>query len=265
MDIFMKTCYNLNRKGRFNMRIVCTIAQFPRGKTEIINKEYQYWLILSGNGQISSEISTFFLSGHDVLELPSNRTFQFLCTEAMQIGIISLFDFKSPNTYLQKKNYNDTEMIRKVFFLALDFQGFHHENISKMMYHIHHLLYETLSNTGLKDYRINPQIALALNEMNKHYLEPDYDFNAVIAASSYSASHFHKLFHEAVGYSPIGWIHKRRIEHAQYLLRQPKRPSIKETAMECGYSDAYYFSKMFRKIVGMSPSEYVLQTEERPL
>lgn len=263
MDIFMKSCYNQSEKRRIIMKIACSITQFPEGKTEIINKEYQYWLILSGNGQISSKSSIFFLSAHDVAELPPNRTFQFMCMETMQVGIISLFDFESPNVYLQKKKYSDTEMIRKVFFLALEFQGFHHENISKMMYHIHHLLYETLSSTGLKDYRINPQIALALDEMNQHYLEPDYDFNGVIAASSYSASHFHKLFHEATGCSPIGWIHKRRIEHAQYLLRQSHRPSIKETALSCGYTDAYYFSKMFRKIVGMPPSEYALKTEEK--
>ncbi len=255
----MNLCYNFTKERWFFMKIIYSIFQIEKGQSEFTPKEHSYWLILSGNGQISSNNCTFFLSSHDILEIPPNQTCHVSCYENMQIGLMSLPGFLSPNTLLQHKKYDDTEIIRKIFFFALDFQGFHHEAVPNMMYHINNLMYTALCKTGLRDYRINPQIAHALNELNKHYLEPDYDFNAVIAASSYSTSHFHKLFHETTGASPIGWIHIHRIEHAKYLLKQPQKTSIKEIALACGYTDAYYFSRVFRKQTGMSPSEYALK------
>lgn len=244
------------------MKIIYSIFQIQKGQSEFTPTEHSYWLILSGNGQISSNDCTFFLSSHDILEIPPHQTFHVSCFENMQVGLMALPGFLSPNTLLQHKKYDDTEIIRKIFFFALDFQGFHHEAVPVMMYHLNNLMYTALCKTGLKDYRINPEIAHALNELNQHYLEPDFDVNRVIANSSYSSSHFHKLFHETTGSSPIGWIHIHRIEYAQYLLRQPQKLSIKEIAHTCGYTDAYYFSRVFRNHTGMSPSEYALKSTD---
>ncbi len=258
----MNLCYNSKKKKGVFMKIIYSISQIQKGNCEFTPEDHTYCLILSGNGQISSDNCTFFLSSHDILEIPHHKTCHISCFESMQIGMITLPGFSSPNTLFQHKKYDDTEIIRRIFFFALDFQGYHHEATPNMMYHINNLMYTALSKTGLRDYRINPQIANALTELNKHYLEPDYDFNTIIAASSYSASHFHKLFHETTGMSPISWIHQQRIEHAKHLLLQPAKISIKEVAFACGYTDAYYFSRIFRKHTGMSPSEYALKSNE---
>ncbi len=246
------------------MEIKYAFQEIQEGEHAVNTENYQYWIVFTGEGQISSINSEFFFQTHDVLEIPPNQASRIVCKKKMLIGIVALEELQTVNTYLQKKNYENTELIRKVFLLAVELQGFHHEAVPKMMYHANKLMYETLSSTGLKEYRINPQIARALEELKKHYLEPDYDFNAVIAASSYSASHFHKLFHETTGFSPLGWIHEKRMDHAKYLLRQPQRPAVKDVAQICGYQDAGYFSKIFRKKTGMSPKEYALQADYQP-
>lgn len=45
------------------------------------------------------------------------------------------------------------------------------------------------------------------------------------------------------------------MEHAKNLLRE-KEKSIKQICVESGYSDPNYFSRIFKKTVGVTPSEY---------
>lgn len=61
-----------------------------------------------------------------------------------------------------------------------------------------------------------------------------------------------------MGQSPVDFINRKRIERAQFLLLGEKAP-LKETAEEVGFQDVYYFSRIFRKITGISPARYRMQ------
>jgi two-component system response regulator YesN len=50
------------------------------------------------------------------------------------------------------------------------------------------------------------------------------------------------------------YINKIRINHAIEIL-QVKKLSVKEAAYACGYSDAFYFSRIFKKHIGITPSQ----------
>ena len=52
-----------------------------------------------------------------------------------------------------------------------------------------------------------------------------------------------------------------RVEMAQKMLREQKDSYIKDVATAVGYSDQFYFSRIFRSVTGMSPSEYVEKYE----
>ncbi|MBS3680706.1 response regulator [Ornithinibacillus massiliensis] len=64
-----------------------------------------------------------------------------------------------------------------------------------------------------------------------------------------------KLFKEKMGINYIDFLTECRIEKAKKLMQDPKR-SIKEIAIEVGYHEPNYFSKVFKKIVHVSPKEY---------
>lgn len=238
------------------MDIRYSFFQICPEKTEFHTSNYQYWLILSGDGYFSSKNETFLLTSHDILEIPFDKDFQIKCTTTMQIGCIELHDFTSNNTYFQIKNHTDTELVRKTFFYAMDVQGLHLPSGNKLMYLVNQTMFEALVFSGLKDYKINTGIARAIEALNIHTFDTDYDINDAIAQSGYSQSYFHKLFHDTTGVSPLTFIQKKRIDHAKYLLRQGNGLSIKEVAQQCAFSDALYFSKIFKKQTGMSPSAY---------
>ncbi len=70
-----------------------------------------------------------------------------------------------------------------------------------------------------------------------------------------SKPHFIHLFKQITGYAPIDYYMRLKIQQAcQYL--DLTEQSVKEVSRSVGIHDPYYFSRVFRKFMGRSPSEY---------
>lgn len=70
-----------------------------------------------------------------------------------------------------------------------------------------------------------------------------------------SPTYLAKVFKAATGYSLIEFFNRMKIDKAKDLLIENNR-KIKEVAREVGFADEFYFSRVFKKIEGISPSEY---------
>jgi AraC family transcriptional regulator len=70
-----------------------------------------------------------------------------------------------------------------------------------------------------------------------------------------SVSHFARSFKETFGISTHQWLIRRRIEHAQGLLRQTTTPIV-DIAMQSGFGDQAAFTRTFRQVVGVSPGRW---------
>lgn len=77
----------------------------------------------------------------------------------------------------------------------------------------------------------------------------------VIKESSLTQRRFGELFRKAYNITPHGYIIKLKIEKAKTLLSSGKY-SISSIAAICNFSDAYYFSKVFKKETGVTPSKW---------
>ena len=78
----------------------------------------------------------------------------------------------------------------------------------------------------------------------------------LVQISGYSISHFSRLFKELYGLSPVDYINYIRIDNAKKLLRSDML-TLSEIAEECGFSNAYYFSRVFKMKTNMTPREYL--------
>jgi AraC-like DNA-binding protein len=77
----------------------------------------------------------------------------------------------------------------------------------------------------------------------------------IATAVNLSSSHFSYIFKRKTGFAPIEYFNHLKIQKAcQYLLFTNLR--IKEIGDKIGIDDPYYFSRMFTKVMGMSPKEY---------
>jgi len=70
-----------------------------------------------------------------------------------------------------------------------------------------------------------------------------------------SSVYISKVFKEKTGESPINYLINLRLEKAKDLLISTESP-VKAIAQSVGYSDAYYFSKLFKKYYGNSPCKF---------
>jgi two-component system response regulator YesN len=78
------------------------------------------------------------------------------------------------------------------------------------------------------------------------------DVSRVVNISPY---YFSKIFKEENGLNFIEYLTNVRIDKAKKLLEESEL-SIKEICISCGYTDPNYFSRSFKKNVGVTPTEY---------
>jgi two-component system, response regulator YesN len=88
----------------------------------------------------------------------------------------------------------------------------------------------------------------------KHYNE-DITLNRIAEVVYVNSSYICDLFKTQTGENFVDYLTKIRIEKAKVLLRNVKIKTY-EVGQMVGYEDATYFSKVFKKVVGVSPSEY---------
>lgn len=93
----------------------------------------------------------------------------------------------------------------------------------------------------------------------QQYIAKNYDKQITIdelaKLCSLSPSHFRKSFKEIVGMSAIQYTIYIRVNKAKELL-EITSANISEIAAQTGFSDVFYFSKMFKKMTGYSPMRY---------
>ncbi len=77
----------------------------------------------------------------------------------------------------------------------------------------------------------------------------------IAAAVGVSESHFRRLFKSVNHISPIKYITLMRIDRAKELIRYTATP-ISQIALDTGFAGVYYFSRIFKKEVGCTPTEY---------
>ena len=95
----------------------------------------------------------------------------------------------------------------------------------------------------------------AIDFIDGHYMDEEISLNRVAHAANVSANHFSALFSQNMGQTFIEYLTSLRMDKAKELLRCTSKRSS-EIAGEVGYKDAHYFSYLFKKTQGMTPSEY---------
>ena len=95
----------------------------------------------------------------------------------------------------------------------------------------------------------------ATDFIDGHYMDEEISLNRVAHAANVSANHFSALFSQNMGQTFIEYLTSLRMDKAKELLRCTSKRSS-EIAGEVGYKDAHYFSYLFKKTQGITPSEY---------
>jgi len=112
----------------------------------------------------------------------------------------------------------------------------------------------TLGIKAARAKRCNRLISAAKSYIDANF-HRDISLEEVSRATGLSPQYFSRFFKEETGENFIDYLTRVRITEAKRLLKEQKL-SIKEVSYHVGYNDPNYFSKIFKKVTGLSPSGF---------
>jgi two-component system, response regulator YesN len=207
--------------------------------------------------EISSKVRLIVLSGN---------------LDELQKFIDGLFEIISSGCYidrnmlhglmyfiLQKITAYSIDLFRtKVHFFEKDdflIELNRYEYIKDVQLYIHNLFASLVSNIHEDKLDKNAKLMKSAGEyMEQHYSE-DLSLGKVADHIYLSHSYFSDLFKQEMGISFIECLINIRIEHAKTLLKDLNL-KMYEISSLVGYEDSNYFSRIFKKTVGISPVEF---------
>lgn len=101
----------------------------------------------------------------------------------------------------------------------------------------------------------NKEVVDAAIHFMKENIERRITLQDILDYVGYSSTHFSTLFKRQVGDSPLAYFNRLKIEQACHML-QTTNLHINQICYKVGIEDSLYFSRLFSKMMGMSPSDY---------
>ena len=98
------------------------------------------------------------------------------------------------------------------------------------------------------------QVETALAFIEARFTEP-LSLDDVSRACGMSRFHFSRIFKAHKGLTFKGYLNRRRIDRAKALLVQ-EDVTVTDACYDSGFNDLSYFDRVFRRLEGMSPSDY---------
>ncbi len=230
--------------------------------TDFPEHQHGYWEIIynkSGYGTMIVGENYYSFEPGDIVVIPPGIIHKKKSEEGFSDICMFIDNFRS----IGKESFrilrdDEHNSVRNLMENALHFQKdsgvYGHAVLNAMGELLYQLLVLFYINKQDKDIRLEGILEL----MERNVSNPDFDLSAAIDKSGYCKGYFRRIFKEFTGESPVNYFQKLRIDYAKSLIsRYGVSRSVKDIATESGFKDALYFSRVFKKMVGVSPKDYL--------
>jgi len=128
------------------------------------------------------------------------------------------------------------------------------------------VLLHTLSFLGIESDGVSAQknskvIDNIIDYIDSNYRDPDISLRRIADIFSYTDKYLSHLFKSSMNINWSTYLNRLRIQNAVQLINNGA-DDITEVALSSGYRDPVYFSKVFKKLTGRTPREYIGQRSE---
>ena len=258
--------------------------------TNIVSPYYRLYLIDEGEGRISNSESSVTLEPGYMYLIPSFTLCSLHCSRYLGQYFIQFFEESSDGISL----FYNNRSIMKLKASLLDIENFKRilainpgrginrsDNPKFYEKNIYYKEYQELNSLQNMSVFMETQgIILQLTsrfltpetfEQNKlssipskildaiSYIQVNLRQNLTVKLLSERANqhpdYFSRLFYQYTGERPLSYINDKRIERAQYLITTTNMP-YNDIAKETGFENLPYFSRIFKKMTGMTPGDY---------
>lgn len=225
-----------NRKGRKEFGIsFCTegrIQYEQNGKTIISDINHAAFLPKGGYYNLKS------------LDASSTLLLDFNGQGAGLSDSIESISLPEPENYLQ--------ILRHMMLLQPIAQ-----NRAKLM----SLTYELFHRMDTEQARFFDPIQPSVEYLHRNFFRNDLTNTSLALVSGVSEVYFRKRFTLRFGVSPHQYLLDLRIQRAKQLLAEGEQ-AVSQIAEACGFSNVYHFSRTFKTHVGITPTQYAMQSRQ---
>ncbi|MEY2466859.1 MAG: hypothetical protein QOD03_1380 [Verrucomicrobiota bacterium] len=149
----------------------------------------------------------------------------------------------------------DREKMREAYFATQVISNTHHDSVVKLLsifaQHLSMLSNQVVVQQGNAE---PPVITRAKEYINEHQTE-DLSLGQVAKAVNTSTFYFCKIFKKITGINFTDYLSRVRLEKAKNLLLNPNL-RVSEIAFEVGFQSLTHFNRVFKRVLGQSPTEY---------
>ena len=240
LDITLAGCSNLS--GRYRVARTAPL-------------EHTLFYTLKGQGKLITINKEYTLVPNTLAILPSKQSFEVSITgEQWDIIWLNLANTKRwQHIALEQARVINNQKLESLHFaLELLYSETDATLREGVMPILSHYLNATLR--GDNQNKANTRLHSLFQDIEKR-LQYDWTIEAMCEQLHYSPPHLHRLCQTQFGKSPIQKLIHMRIERAKSLLQNTRWP-VQHIASYVGYTNIFNFSKSFKKLVSVSPSEF---------
>ncbi len=234
-----------------------------------IRDHYLIHLVVSGKGTFRPGGETFQLQAGDMFLIKPSQLCQYQADaedpwEYCWVG----FNGACANKLVTKLPFTDAhpvhhtrsiEPLRRALMEIYHSRGLETENETAMVGYLYLFIAALMKETQELEPRSassgSQYVLNAIKYIQFNYSH-DISIDDVAKSVGVSRSHLYRVFMSNVGKSPIDYLTEYRVNEACNLLRSSKL-SIAEVAISVGFFDQFYFSRVFKKAMGVPPSKYL--------
>lgn len=239
--------YRINRpngSGNYVLSVIKSAAYFVLGGNLVMTPPNTVILYKKGTPQILGAVDGKYLDDWVHFELGDD---EYSIIEELGIPFDTLLSFDDTTAF--------SEIIKSI---ATERHSQNPHKESSMQLYLRLLLNKISEKLSMSDSRSENQYYERFAALRKEiYLKPQYHWNidTVSKKLSLSRSYIQHLYRYFFGDTVIADITKSRITYAKYLLESADT-TVSTISKMCGYQNSEHFMRVFKKEVGVTPSEF---------
>jgi len=242
-----------------------------------LRDHYLIHYVVSGKGKYSVEGKEFEISAGEIFLVYPSTIISYTAdkkdpweyywvgfngTEAKRLIGMTAFERERPVI-----DYSANSDLKRLLFNIYSSRGAETKNEALMLGRLYIFLARLIELGGkdqIEDTLGKRYLKQAIQFISHNYSN-NIDVEEIAASAGISRSHLYRIFMSELGMAPSDYLTQYRVNKACTLLHESKF-TVTEVASSVGYEDALYFSRVFKRIKGASPTKYLheekVKTEE---
>ncbi len=221
-----------------------------------LNTTFEILYCGEGSGTMEVEDQVLHFEQGDVLCIPVG-VWHHDYSDVSRTNCVVQIDPQFAPSYSHFRMFHDINGdFENLFWLGFRTQISNAPNRDALCSAVANAMLQLIKSWGYRTQASNPAVERVREAIYSGFTDSAFNIAAEIEKTGFNANYFRRIFKEAVGVSPVQYLTQCRLNYARELLQCELGLSVQEIAHQSGFSDAFYFSRLFRSSFGVSPRAF---------